>query len=69
MKSIELLGYVAMIIVLVSMTMKDIRKLRTVNNIACAMFLVYGLIIGSYPVAIMNTLVIFINLYQNYKHK
>jgi len=69
MQSIEILGYGAMIIVLISMTMKDIRSLRTVNTIACAMFVLYGIAIGSYPVAIMNSLVIFINLYQNYKHK
>ena len=65
----ELFGYLAMIVVLYSMTMKDIRSLRYVNSIACAMFVVYGIIIGSYPVTIMNAVVIIINLYQNYKSR
>ena len=64
-----MLGYSAMILVLISMSMKDIRTLRIINTISCAMFVVYGIAIGSYPVTIMNILVIFINLYQNYKHK
>lgn len=65
----ELFGYLAMLVVLYSMTMKDIRSLRYVNSIACAMFVVYGIIIGSYPVTIMNAVVIIINLYQNYKSR
>jgi hypothetical protein len=69
MIAIEIFGYAAMAVVLYSMTMKDIRSLRYVNSIACAMFVVYGIIIGSYPVAIMNILVIAINLYQNYKNR
>ena len=69
MIAIEIFGYAAMAVVLYSMTMKDIRSLRYVNSVACAMFVVYGIIIGSYPVAIMNILVIAINLYQNYKNR
>jgi uncharacterized protein with PQ loop repeat len=69
MQPIEIFGYLAMLVVLYSMTMKDIRSLRYVNSIACAMFVVYGIIIGSYPVTIMNIVVILINLYQNYKSR
>jgi len=61
---IEIFGYISMIVVLVSMTMKNIKKLRIINSIACAMFVVYGIILSAYPIVLMNILVIFINLYN-----
>lgn len=64
MTGIEIFGYISMIVALVSMMMKDIKTLRIVNSIACAMFVVYGFILGAYPIVIMNILVIIINLHQ-----
>ena len=64
MTGIEVFGYISMIIALVSMMMKDIKTLRIVNSIACAMFVVYGFILGAYPIVIMNILVIIINVHQ-----
>jgi|LauGreDrversion4_2_1035121.scaffolds.fasta_scaffold06306_3 hypothetical protein len=61
---IEIFGYISMIVVLVSMTMKNIKKLRIINSIACAMFVVYGIILSAYPIVLMNILVIFINLHN-----
>ena len=53
-----------MIIVLISVTMKDVKKLRITNSVACAMFIVYGLSLHAYPIVIMNSLVIVINLWR-----
>ena len=64
---IEIFGYLSMVVVLISMTMRDILTLRIVNSIACAMFIVYGYYLNLYPVMIMNTLVIVINMYKIYK--
>jgi hypothetical protein len=61
---IEIWGYISMIVVLVSMMMKNIKTLRIVNSIACAMFILYGLAHETYPVVVMNFLVIIINLFQ-----
>jgi hypothetical protein len=61
---IEIWGYISMIVVLVSMMMKNIKTLRIVNSIACAMFILYGLAHETYPVVLMNFLVIIINLFQ-----
>lgn len=61
---IEIFGYVSMVVVLVSMLMKNIRTLRIVNTVACVMFVVYGFLLHAYPIVIMNLLVIGINLYQ-----
>ena len=46
------------------MILKNIKTLRMLNSIACAMFIVYGVAHETYPVVIMNFLVIVINLYQ-----
>jgi len=64
MNPIEIFGYISMIVVLISMMMKDVKTLRIVNSIACAMFVAYGFILNAYPIVIMNILVIAINVYQ-----
>ena len=62
MELIEIWGYFAMCIVLISMMMKNMKWLRILNSIACAMFVFYGFVLGAYPIIIMNILVIVINL-------
>lgn len=47
--------------------MKDIRTLRIVNTIACSMFVLYGYMLDSYPIILMNALIILINIYKLYK--
>lgn len=69
MEAIEIFGYVSMLVVLISMLMNDIKKLRIVNSIACAMFVIYGIALHAYPIVIMNVLVIAINLYRLSKGK
>lgn len=64
MTSIEIWGYISMIVVVISMMMKDIKWLRIINSISCAMFIVYGLLIVSYPVVVLNSIVILINTYK-----
>lgn len=53
-----------MIVVIVSMLMKDIKRLRVLNTIACSMFVAYGFVLGAYPIVIMNIIVIGINLFR-----
>jgi len=64
---IEIWGYISMIVVLISVMMKDIKKLRMINTISCIMFVIYGVALGAYPIVIMNSLVIFINIWRLYK--
>lgn len=61
---IEIWGYISMIVVLASMMMKDMKKLRITNSIACSMFVLYGLVHQTYPIVIMNILVIAINIFR-----
>ena len=69
MTLLESWGYLSMIIVLISMLMTDIRKLRIINSIACSMFIVYGYFHEAYPVVLMNTIVIIINLIKLKQNK
>ncbi|MFW5757679.1 MAG: hypothetical protein ACOCYO_03260 [Bacteroidota bacterium] len=60
----EWLGYLASSLILLSMMMSSIKKLRWINLTGAALFSIYGFIIGAMPVAFMNTLVVFINVYH-----
>ena len=61
---IEIWGYISMCVVIWSMTMKNMKWLRIVNSISCAMFIVYGIALGAYPIVLMNSIVIAINIYR-----
>ena len=43
--------------------MSSILKLRVINLVGAALFTVYGLLIGAYPVAVMNLFIVLIDLY------
>jgi hypothetical protein len=62
----ELIGYAASVLVAVSLTMTSILRLRIINLIGSACFTIYGLLIGAYPVAIVNLIIVFINIYYLY---
>ncbi|WP_194437170.1 YgjV family protein [Vibrio fluminensis] len=60
---VEILGYAASIMVAISLTMKDIVKLRVLNFIGCALFTAYGLMIDSWPVVLTNGFIACVNVY------
>jgi uncharacterized protein with PQ loop repeat len=58
----EIVGYAASLLVLVSFLMKDIRKLRMINSLGCALFVIYGVLLGfSWPIILTNTAILVIN--------
>ena len=64
---IELVGYTGSILVVVSMLMTSLKKLRIVNTAGSVIFAVYALVIKSYPTAGMQFALIAINMYRLYK--
>ncbi len=60
---VEWTGYIAMVTLMISFLMKDIKKLRIINTFACLMFVVYGFMLHSYPVIISNAFISLVNLY------
>lgn len=63
MSMVEILGYAASIMVAVSLTMKDIVRLRVLNFIGCALFTAYGLMIDAWPVVVTNGFIACVNVY------
>jgi len=64
---IELVGYLGSLLVLISFITTSVVKLRIINTIGSIIFTIYALIIKSYPTAIMNAVIIFINIHYLYR--
>ncbi len=61
---IELFGYLGSVLVVVSMLMSSVVKLRILNTVGSVISGAYALIIGSFPLALMNICLIAINVYN-----
>ena len=61
---IELFGYLGSALVVVSMLMSSVIRLRVINTIGSVIFALYALIIHSYPTALMNFFLVGVNIYQ-----
>ena len=64
---IEIYGYIGSVLVVVSMLMSSIIKLRVINILGSVISGSYALIIGSFPLVLMNSCLIIINVYNLYK--
>lgn len=51
---IDLIGWVASAVVLISMTFKTMWKLRLINSIACVIWIYYGYLITNNPTIFVN---------------
>lgn len=61
---IELFGYFGSALVVVSMLMTSVVKLRVISTIGNLIFTIYAIIIKSYPTAFMDICLILINIYH-----
>ena len=63
----EYVGYLASLMVLLSFTMKDVKKLRLVNMSGCILFIIYGFLMPSFriglPIIIANEAILIVNIY------
>lgn len=64
---IELVGYIGSTLVVVSMLMSSVIKLRVINTLGSCISAAYALIIGSFPLALMNICLIIINVYNLFR--
>lgn len=64
MNTTELVGYVASALLMISFSMKDVKKLRIINSFGCVCFIAYGFMLAtSWPVIITNGFILGTNLY------
>ncbi|MCA0151633.1 uroporphyrinogen decarboxylase [Winogradskyella sp. 2Y89] len=63
----EYIGYLASFMVLLSFTMKEVKKLRIVNMTGCVLFVLYGFLMPSLriglPIIIANAAILSVNIY------
>ncbi|WP_243472621.1 uroporphyrinogen decarboxylase [Winogradskyella sp. MH6] len=69
----EYIGYLASFMVLLSFTMKDVKKLRMVNMAGCILFVVYGFLMPTLrvglPIIIANAAILGVNMFYLVKAK
>lgn len=69
----EYVGYMASFMVLLSFTMKDVKKLRLVNMSGCILFIIYGFLMPTLriglPIIIANVAIFVVNTYYLVKPK
>lgn len=61
---IEMIGYLGSVLVVVSMLMSSVVRLRVINTVGSGIFAAYALMIHSYPTALMNACLVGINIYN-----
>ena len=60
---LHIIGYVASIIIAISMTMSSFVKFRIINLAGATLFCIYGILIGALPVAMLNSFIIIVDIY------
>lgn len=61
---IEAVGFCGSILAVLTYWMREMIPLRIVAVVGCVCFLTYGLLIGSYPLILMEATLLPINLYR-----
>lgn len=59
----EWVGYLASVLVAISLMMSNIKKLRWWNLLGAGLFVAYGLAINALPVALVNFFIVLIDIY------
>lgn len=63
---LEWIGYLASVLIAISMTMSSIVKFRVINLAGAAAFSLYGFLIGSLPVGFMNLFIALVDIFYLY---
>ncbi len=61
---LELFGYSASVLIAVSLMMSSLKRLRIINLVGASCFAAYGLLIHAYPVAVLNSLIVGVNIFH-----
>ena len=64
---IEVFGYIASTLVLISFLFKNVKTIRIVNVCGALFFVLYGYFTKTYPTMLMNFALIFVHFYYLYK--
>ena len=67
MNTYEWVGIIATAFVLLSFLQKSEFNIRRINMVGCVLFVVYGILIGSISVWVLNGICFFVHIYKLYK--
>ena len=60
---LEILGYAGSVLVAVSLMMSNVWRLRWINLLGASLFMVYGIVVRAYPVALVNAVIVAVDAY------
>ncbi len=66
---VDLLGYFALIINLLSMSMGDVIKLRVLSASANIIYIAYGFLISAFPIVVGCSIAVGLHSFHIYKQK
>ena len=61
---VEILGIVATLFILAAFSLNDKKLIRLVDSMGAVLFVIYGILINSFSVWLLNICLIIINLYK-----
>lgn len=64
MNYLEIVGWIATFVVIGSFLINDMLKLRSVNLIGATLWLIYGIIAGSFSIMFLNIVVMCIQVFK-----
>jgi len=67
LNTLQIIGYIASVIIALSMTINSIVKFRWVNLLGALTFSTYGFLIGAMPVAVLNGFIVSVDLFYLYR--
>ena len=66
---VEALGVVATLFILLAFSMNDKRAIRLFDSLGALLFVIYGILIHSFSVWLLNFILILIDSYRMYRGK
>ncbi|MEO5501892.1 MAG: hypothetical protein ABIR31_10670 [Ginsengibacter sp.] len=64
---IEIIGYVASVLLAISLIVNNDLKFRWINAGGCLFFIIYGIFINAFPIIITNAFLLAINIFYLFK--
>ena len=65
----EIIGYIGTALILLSMAMSSLKKLRIMNVCGSFFSMTYSFLVAAYPVFLLNAVLIVINLFKLFTEK
>lgn len=65
MQTVDMIGYIATILLVVSFIPRKVKLIRSINFFACVSFVIYGILLGmKWPIIISNGIIACIHFYH-----